>query len=176
LVEIQGRQLSQAELKKEEQREKEFRDRVAGKEATQRKSRKEAWITPELLARYNFTVLSNAVWQNRKATVLEFKPKPGNPEKTIEDKLCNHFAGLLWVDSEDAEIARLDVHLTGELSLGWLGMIGSLKQCTLHTQRQKIPEGVWVDCKSSLNLTGRKLVTSMHFRAFEESSDFHPET
>src|SRR5690242_6712716 len=103
LVQVQGRQLSQEDLRKEEQREQAFRNKIAGRELTHRKEKKEAWITPELLGRYHFTVLSNDILRNRETFVLAFKPKPGNPEQTIEDKICNRFAGLLWVDSQDAE-------------------------------------------------------------------------
>jgi hypothetical protein len=174
LVEVEGKQLTETELRKEDQREKEFRNRIAGRELKKRKERREAWITPELLARYHFTVLSNDVCQNRKTIVLAFKPKPGNPEETIEDKICNRCAGLLWVDSDDAEIAKLEVHLRGELSLGWMGMLGSLKECHLTLLRQRLPEGVWVNAKHVLHIVGRKLVSTMRFRSIEESSDFHP--
>jgi len=176
LVQVQGRQLSETERQKEEQREEEFRNRVAGGNVKLRKDRKEAWLTPELLSRYHFTVLSNDVCQHRPALVLSFKPKPGNVEKTIEDRICNRFAGLLWVDKEDSEIARLDVHLTSDLSLGWLGMIGSLKYCSLNLQRQKMPQGPWVNSKHVINIVGRKLFSSMRFRAIEQSSEFRPAT
>ena len=176
LIQIQGKQLSEADLRKEQEREQAFRNKIAGRELKQRKDRKEAWITPELLARYHFTVVSNDICRNRKALVLAFKPKPGNPEETMEDKICNRFAGLLWVDSEDAEIARLEVHLTDDLSLGWLGMLGSLKECNLTAQRQRMPEGTWVNTKHVLHIVGRKVVSTMRYRSIEESSDFRPGT
>src|SRR5262245_4468197 len=176
LIQVQGKQLSETELRKEEQREQAFRNKIAGRDLKQRKDRKEAWITPELIGRYHFTVVSNDLCRDRKAFVLAFKPKPGNLEETIEDKICNRLAGLLWVDSEDAEIARLEVHLTGDLSLGWMGMLGSLKECYLTAQRQKMPEGTWVNTKHVLQIVGRKLVSTMRYRSVEESSDFRPGT
>jgi hypothetical protein len=173
LVQIQGHELSEEELEKENQREEKFRNRIAGKDLKQRRDRKEAWITPELLARYHFSVISNDVCQNRKALVLAFKPKPNNPETTVEDKLFNRFAGLLWIDNEDAEIAKLDVHLTEDISLGWVGMLGSLKECHLTLQRQRMPEGTWVNSKHTLSIIGRKLLSTMRIRSSEESSGFH---
>jgi hypothetical protein len=176
LIEVQGKQLSEADLRKEEQREQAFRIKIAGRDLKQRRDRKEAWITPELIGRYHFTVVSNDLCRNRKAFVLAFKPKSGNREETIEDKICNRLTGLLWVDSEDAEIARLEVHLTDDLSLGWMGMLGSLKECNLTAQRQKMPEGTWVNTKHVLQIVGRKLVSTMRYRSIEESSDFRPGT
>ncbi len=176
LVQVQGQQLSESELRKEDQREQEFRNKIAGREMKQRKEKREAWITPELIARYQFNVLSNDVCQNRSTLVLEFKPKPDNPEQTIEDKICNRFAGLLWIDNEDAEIARVDVHLIGDLSLGWFGMLGSLKECDLTMRRQRMPQGTWVNARHTLHIIGRKLFSTMRFRSTEESSDFQPST
>jgi len=172
LVQVQGQKLSEAEIRNEDQREQEFREKVAGRDLKQRRDKKEAWITPELLGRYHFAVISNDVCGDRKAVILEFKPKPNNPEETVEDRIINRFAGRLWLDDEDAEIARLDVHLTGELSLGWLGMIGSLKECNLTLQRKRMPEGTWVNTRQTLRIIGRKLFSTMRYRAIEESTDF----
>ena len=174
LVQVQGQELSEEEIEKENQREEKFRNRIAGKDMKQRRDKREAWITPELLARYHFSVISNDVCENRKALVLAFKPKPSNPEKTVEDKIFNRFAGLLWIDNEDAEIAKLDVYLTEDLSLGWVGMLGSLKECHLTLQRQRMPEGTWVNAKHTLFIIGRKLLSTMRIRSSEESSGFHP--
>jgi hypothetical protein len=174
LVKVQGKQLSEVEIQKENQREQAFREKVAGRDMKQRRSKREAWLTAELLARFNFNAISNDVCCSRKAVVLEFKPKRKNPEDTLEDKILNRLAGRLWVDDQDAEIAKLDVHLTEELSLGWLGMIGSLKECNLLMQRQRMPDGVWVNAKHTLSIIGRKVLSSIKYRSTEESRDFRP--
>jgi hypothetical protein len=175
LVQVQGQQLSEAEIRKEERREQEFRNKVAGGDLKRRREKREAWITPELLGRYDFNVISNDVYLDRNALVLEFKPKPTNPQDSIQDKILNRFSGRLWVDSEDSEIAKVDAHLTGEVTLGWLGTLGSLSECDLTMQRQRMPEGVWVNAKHTLLIVGRKLFSTMRYRTTEESSDFRHE-
>ena len=175
LVEVQGQKLSEAELQKEDQKEEEFRKKVAGRDLSKMREKKEAWLKPELVERFDFTVLSNAVYANRDTIVLEFKPRPGEPEKTVQDKIYNRIAGLLWIDQEDAEIARIDAHLIEDLSLGWFGMLGSLKTCDLTIERKRMPEGVWVNGKQILMMVGRKVFSSMRYRAVEESSGFQHE-
>ena len=175
LVEIQGQQLSETEMRKEDQKEEEFRKKIAGNDFEKMREKKEAWIKPELLARFNFNVISNAVYANRETVVLEFKPKTGNPEKTLQDRIYNRITGVLWIDEQDAEIARLEAHVTEEFSLGWLGMLGSLKTCNLTLERQKMPEGIWVNARQILLLAGRKILSAMRYRATEESSGFHHE-
>jgi len=175
LVEMQGQQLSEMEMRKEDQKEEEFRKKIAGRDFQKMREKKEAWIKPELLTRFNFNVISNAVYANRQTWVLEFKPKAGGPENTVQDRIYNRIAGCLWIDVEDAEIARIEAHLNEDLSLGWLGMLGSLKTCNLTLERQKMPEGVWVNAKQILLLVGRKIFSTMRYRATEESSGFRHE-
>jgi len=176
VVQIQGQQLSAAEIRKEDEREQDFNNKLEGRDLKKMREKKEAWIKPELLARFNFNVVSNATYANRQAWVLEFKPKAGAPENTVQDRIYNRIAGLLWIDEEDAEIARLEAHLNEDLSLGWLGMLGSLKTCDLTLERHRMPEGIWVNANQKLLLVGRKLLSTMRYRATEESSGFQRES
>ncbi len=175
LIKIQGKELSEAEIRKEDKREQEFNSKIAGRDLSGKSERVTATITPELIARYNFEVLRKDLYQDRKTWVLDFRPKSSNPEKTIPDRIYNRLAGRIWVDDEDAEIAKLDVHLTEDLQLGWLGMLGSLKECHLILERQRMPDAIWVNAKQCAALVGRKLFKSFRFRATEESSGFHRE-
>ncbi len=173
LVQVQGQKLSETEMRREEQKEQEFRNKAVGRDLKRMRAKREVLITPELIDRFNFTVISNALHQGRKILVLEFKPKPNYPENTVQDRIYDRFAGLLWVDTEDAEIAQVEVHLIGDLSLGWLGMLGSLRECNLCLCRQRMPEGVWVNTTQKIFILGRKLLSTIRYRSFEESTDFH---
>jgi len=175
LVQIQGQQLSEAQIRKEDEREQEFRSKLEGRDLKKMREKKEAWIKPELLARFNFNVVSNAVYANRQTWVLEFKPKAGAAENSIQDRIYSRIAGFLWIDQEDAEIARLEAHLKEDLSLGWLGVLGSLNRCDLTLERQRMPGGVWVNAKQTLLLVGRKVFSTVRYRATEESSGFQRE-
>ena len=175
LLKVQGQRLSDAEIRREDQKEQEFRNKVAGREIGKRRNKKELLVTPELLERYDFTVVRGEPYRGRNATVLEFKPKSNNPEENFQDKMYNRIAGKIWVDDEEAEISKLDAHLTEEVSLGWLGMLGSLKNCDLVMERQRMPDGVWVNAKHTLYIVARKLLSTSRYRASEESNNFRRE-
>ena len=173
LVKIKGRELSSEELRGEEAREEKFRQKFVSADATKSAARKEGWVTPELLDRYQFEVKERVILSNRPTLVLTFKPKEGNlPSGTFRDKLLNGMAGRLWIDEGDADTARLIVSLGEPVSLGWFGLLGSLNRCELSLKRQRMPDGVWINSKQVLLIHSRKLTATMRTRITEESSGF----
>jgi hypothetical protein len=173
LVKIQGRELDAAELKQEEAREEKFRQRFVSADRKKLVGENEALVTAELLDRYEFAVKERVVLSNRPALVLTFKPKAGNlPSNSIQDKLLNGMAGMLWIDEEDADTARLKVNLVQPLSLGWFGWLGSLTQCDVTLDRQRMADGVWINTRQAMLIQCRKLTTTMRFRNTEDSREF----
>ena len=173
LVKIQGRELSREELERENAKEERLRHRFVSADARERAERREGVVTPGLLGRYQFAVEKRVVLGNRPTLVLTFKPKEGNlPSGTIQDKLLNRMAGRLWVDEADADTAKLEVGLVEPISLGWLGWLGSLNRCDISLQRQRMPDGVWINTKQALLIQCRKLTSMLRFRTTEECSGF----
>jgi hypothetical protein len=131
-------------------------------------------VTREITDRFDFTVVRREPWEGRPTLVLDFAPKPVQPAVTATpDQILSRLAGRLWVDEQDADLANLQLHLTEPFSLGWLGVLGSLKQCELNLRQQRAPEGVWLARKQTLLLVGRKLASTMRYRITEEGSGFH---
>ncbi len=131
-------------------------------------------MKPELLNRYDFQVLERVVLSNRPTLVVKFKPKAGElPAQTIQDRLLNRMAGTIWVDEAESDITRLMVGMVEPFSLGWLGWIGSLNQCELNLDRQRMPDGVWLNRRLTLLIQCRKLATNLRLRITEESSGYH---
>jgi hypothetical protein len=173
LVKIQGRELTSKELRREDEKEEKFRQRFVSADPKKLVARRRGLVTPELLDRYQFLVENRVVLSNRATLVLTFKPKEGNlPSRTLEDKLLNRMRGRLWIDEGDADTARLEVSLGEPIFLGWFGLLGSLTQCDLTLERQRMPDGVWIDTKQALLIQYRKLTTTMRFRTSETSSGF----
>lgn len=173
LVEIKGRDLTPEELRKEQHKEERFQQRFTQQSITNMAARKEAWVTPQLLDRYDFTVKERVVLNARPALILTFKPKRAKlPEKVVTDKVLNRMAGTLWIDEQDAEAVKLSVNLIDSLSMGWFGMLGSVSRCDLSLERQRMPEGVWINVKQILQIQYRKLTSTQRFRATEDSSEF----
>jgi hypothetical protein len=172
LVKIAGRELTPEESRREDAKEEKFRQKFVS-DPKKLSARKDGLVTPELLDRYQFVVEKRVVLCNRPTLVLAFRPKGGNlPSRTIEDKLLNPMAGRLWIDEEDADTAKLEVRLVEPVFLGWFGLLGSLTQCELSLERQRMPDGVWINTKQALLIQCRKLTTTMRFRTTEASSGF----
>ncbi len=171
LIKVQNRDLTEAELKQQERKEAAFRRKVTGKE--ENSVDRGGHQIAELVAHYDLKVERRENLENRPALVLSFRPKAGaKPEKTIQDKVLNRLAGTVWVDEAESEVVRLKVGLTDNISLGWFGMIGSLKECNLSLENERIGDGVWLKAKQTIFIAGRKVLTAMRYRATEEAFDF----
>jgi hypothetical protein len=173
LVKVQGRDLTEKQVKEQDRKEEEFRKKLSEQNAERSTATNNDYLNQEIIDRFAFRIEGRTNLLNRPALILSFQPKPAAPDKKIADKVLKRLAGTLWIDEEESEIAQLKLGLTADLSLGWFGMIGSLKTFDLTLERARLPDGVWVDKKQTLVLGGRKVFSRMHFRAVEESSNFH---
>jgi hypothetical protein len=172
LVKIQGRELSAKELEKENQREAAFRQRVTRVDMNKKAKRQEGLATPELIERFDFRVTQREVVEGRPTLVMTFTPRLGAPEKTMEDKVFQKVFGTVWVDEQEAEVTKLDASVRGPVPLGWFGAVGSLHKFQATIERSRMPDGVWVNRKSSFWIVARKLLSAIRTRTVEESSGF----
>jgi hypothetical protein len=176
LVKIQGRDLTPRELERENQRETAFRERVTRIDFKKKAKKKEAIATPDLIDRFKFDVTKREMIEGRPTLTVTFAPKPGGPEKSIEDKIFKHIFGTVWVDEEEAEITKLDASVRGPVPLGWFGAVGSLNKFHATFERSRMPDGVWVNRKSMFSVVARQIWKALRFRTIEESSGFHRES
>jgi hypothetical protein len=173
LIKVQGRDLNPGELKKQEEKEERFRQKFIGVDARQLAARQQAWVTPQLLARYQFAVRERTVLSNRATLVLDFKPNAAKlPAENARDRVLNRLAGTIWVDEADADVARVSLRLMEPVSLGWFGILGALSRCELSLDRHRLPDGVWVNARQRLLVHLRKLTATRYFQKTEESSGF----
>jgi hypothetical protein len=172
VVKIQGRDLTPAELEKENQREAAFRQKLSGVDMKKKSTHKEGLVTQDLLDRFEFRVLKREIVAGRNTLLLAFKAKRGNPEKSLQDKLLNRFSGKLWVDEQEHEVVKLDSSMLGPVHIGWLGAVGALQQCDLALERERLHDGVWVNSRSTFMIFGRKLFQPLRYKTIEESKNF----
>ena len=175
LVKVQGRELSAKELEKENQRETAFRQRVTRVDMGKKAKRKEGLATPELVDRFDFRVTKREVVEGRPTLVMTFAPRAGTPVKTMEDKVFQKVFGTVWVDEQEAEMTKLDASVRGPVPLGWFGAVGSLHKFQATIERSRMPDGVWVNRKSSFWIVARKLLSTIRTRTVEGSSGFRRE-
>ena len=174
LIKIQNRDLTEKEVREQDKKEQEFRKKLEERPPDQTGATNKEGIDEALVSRFVFQIEGRENLHDRATIILSFHPKPNTGrDKTVGDKVLARLAGTLWVDEQEWEIAQLKLGLTADLSLGWFGMIGSIKQFDLAIERARLPDGVWVDTRQTLELGGRKVLSTMHVRSTEESTNFH---
>jgi hypothetical protein len=171
LVKVNGKSLPPGELKKQEERELKDRETLAQRKSAKGGDDRENFLTSELIAKYNFTIGDRKPVNGRPAYVLTFQPKPGLLQKQVADRLLNHLAGKIWIDEQEFEIAKIEVHLQSEVTL-WGGILASMKRLTFTLGRTRLEDGIWFNATSSGDFEGRKLMDNAHVRTQSESTNF----
>ena len=172
LVKVEGKELSEAELNKENQREAAFQKQLSGRDPKKTVAKHEALITKDLVERYQYQTLRRETIQGRQAVVVSFKAKPGKDDGSIEDRVLNRLAGTLWVDELTADVARLEVHLTEGFSMGVLGVMGAIKDCRMDLASRLMTDGTWLPEKTKLSLSARMFLSSVRFQMEETSANY----
>jgi hypothetical protein len=133
---------------------------------------RDAFLTPELAARFDYTMVKECTFNGRPTYQINFQPKnPEPPVRHIADRFLNHIAGTLWIDAEEYEIARADIQLGAEVDvLG--GVIGCLRKLAYTMTRTRVAEGVWLHSFSSGDFEGRKLLEPMRIKMKSECTNF----
>lgn len=171
LVQVNGQMLSAGELKKQNEKEIAERQKITDGKAAQKGDERENFLTADLVGKYKFTLLGEKTLNGRRAYLLSFEPKRELPIHKLTDRFLNQVAGTVWVDAEEFEVSRVEVHLNAEVAL-WGGIIGTLRQCDYTLERTRLSDGVWFNSFSHGMFEGRKLLEPMLIRTRSQSSNF----
>lgn len=164
LVEKDGRELTDKELHKEEEREEKFREKIATGDAKHNDADDRVAFDEELLARYEIRYVDTRPLSSRECYVLWFEPRAGKlpVEKTV-DRALNKAEGHIWIDAETFEIARIEFELREKVRLWW-GMMGSISKMKGAFQRHPMPDDIWLPERFDFYMRGRMLFRSIHVR------------
>ena len=172
LMKVEGQNLSAGELRKQEDQELAERQKLTQRKFAKGGDNRENFLTPELVAKYRFTLIGSECVHGRPAYELKFEPKaPDLPVKQMIDRLLNHLSGTVWIDEEEFEIAKAEIHLDSEVTL-WHGVLASLKRFTLSLERTRIDNGVWFNRAATGDFEGRRLFDPTRIRIKSESNGF----
>jgi len=134
---------------------------------------RENFLTSDLAARFDFTLIGTTNLSGRTAYQISFQPKnPQLPVRHLVDRLLNELSGTLWIDTEEFEVARAEVSLRSEVNLLG-GIIGSLKKLTYTLERTRVADGVWFSTLANGDFLGRKLLDATHIKTKSQSIHFH---
>lgn len=125
----------------------------------------------DLLSRYSYQLLGEEKVSGRATWILEFKPKENVKEEGFLDKLVNAMQGTIWVDQQDYEMAKVNVHLGKKVSF-FGGIAGAIEKMDLQLIQTRVDSAAWLTEALTLDFTGRKLFSPIRMRCFENCSGF----
>jgi len=174
LVKRNGQPLSTEEVKREQQRERDFHQQVP-----ERKRRKaqgpqqdDVALNEELIGKYSYDLVGQETINGRSSYVMTYQPRSDDlPIRRRIDRLLNKVAGKVWVDTEDYEIVRLQIHLAGKATM-WGGLLATVRKLEGEFEQMRTDEGVWFPLRIQGYLDARVLFTNYRLTQNERWSDF----
>jgi hypothetical protein len=171
LLQVNGHAPTDEDRKKQSDNESSFRQ-LLGQAKTMKADNRENFLTPDLVAHFDFAFVNQTNLNGRTAYQISFTPKnPEPPEHHLVDRVLNRVSGTLWIDADEFEVARAEVFLNSEVNLLG-GVLGSLKKLAYTLERTRVADGIWLSTLSSGDFQGRKLLDSTHIKTKSESVNF----
>ena len=99
---------NESEDARKKREEKEEKDREEGRK-----------FVLEVADAYNFKLAGTESLGGREAWVIDAEPRPGYEPHMKEAKFLPKFHGRVWIDKDDAQLAKMDVECIDTVSLGW---------------------------------------------------------
>lgn len=191
LVAKDGKPLAGAEKKKEDERfSREFEKRTkkaAGPhdpEKQKQKEEKEDAQISDFLRAVRFTNARRERFRGADVIAVDFGPNPDYKPKKLIENAIHQMSGVIWIDEQARDIARLEAHFNGSVRVGG-GVAGSLeKGSSFVFEQARINDEVWLPTYAEIHLGGRFLflkvranVTDRYtdYKKFQADSTFVPE-
>ena len=176
LVEKDGRPLNEKEIKKEEEKKRDFI-----REVETRRTRGD-YIQPtkdekirfnrEFTERYRYKLEKTEVVRGHPCWAISFKPKPGDlPVRNRMDRALNQMTGTLWVSEDDYGLLRVEFALRKPFKY-WGGFLAVIRKTDGWVDYTRVDANVWLPLHFHLNLdlrvmmvkNIRRLITKDWFR------------
>jgi hypothetical protein len=164
LVKKDGKPLSEEEQKKENERvQKHIQDaqkRHEKKEAKQEKARREGKEDDDIgievfLRACQFVNPRRERFRGQDVLVFDFEPNPDFKPRKLVEKLIHSLAGVLWVDEQAHDVARLEAYFADNFKIAG-GMLISLQKGTSFVFEQAfINNEVWLPTYHEAHIAAR---------------------
>lgn len=169
LVKKDGKPLSEADQKKEnektQKRIEEHQKREAKKEAKEEKAKEEGKNDGKedpgievFLRACQFVNPRRERFRGQDVLVFDFEPNPEfKPHKLVE-KAAQKLAGVVWVDEKAHDVARLEAYFVGDMKIGG-GLLANLQKGTSFVFEQAfINNEVWLPTYEEAHIGVRVLL------------------
>ena len=162
LVEKDGRPLNEKEIKKEEERKRDFiRDveirRTRG-DYIQPTKEERIRFNREFTERYLYKIEGTETIREHTCWAVSFKPKPGDlPVRNRMDRALNQMTGTLWVSEEDYGLVRVEFTLRKPFKY-WGGFLAVIRKTDGWVDYTRVDSNVWLPLHFHLNLDLRVMM------------------
>jgi hypothetical protein len=155
LVEKNGKPLSEAEQKKEDEKTRkrieELQKRQAKKEAKEKKDEEQGKEGKNgdpgievFLRAAKFANPRRERFRGQDVLVFDFEPNPEFKPHKLEERLVQKLAGVVWVDEKALDVARLEAYFVGDMKIAG-GVLANLQKGTSFILEQAfINNEVWL--------------------------------
>lgn len=133
--------------------------------------KKEDLINPDLIKRFKLTMVGREMINGRSTLIVDFKPVSNDlPIFNVKDRVINSIAGRAWIDEQDYQLEKVDMHLTQKLTLLG-GIIGSVSKFTFSFERDRTPDGYWYTRNMNWHVEAHEATVPRVVSHSEEVSD-----
>jgi hypothetical protein len=152
LIEKDGKALDSEDAAKEEKRiqkivdkrKDESEDARRKREKKEEKDREDGRkFVREVADAYNFHLVGTEFLGGRNTWVIDAEPRPGYEPHMKEAKFLPKFRGRVWIDKDEAQLAKLDVACIDTVSLGWF-LARVHKGSRIVIEQTRVNDEVWL--------------------------------
>jgi len=103
---------------------------------------------------------------------LRFEPNPQFVPNNRQEEVFHHLEGMMWIDPEQKQLARIDGELTSEVKFAG-GLLGHLDKGGVFSVRfRRVDSGQWLMAALEVNMNGKallfKTISVQEERQFED--------
>ncbi len=91
-----------------------------------------------LASHFQYAIEGRETVEGRDCWVLAFRPRPGAPADTREERIINQLTGRFWIDRATDSIARSEGRLPAPVSIA---LVVSMNQLSFQFRSQTLPNG-----------------------------------
>ena len=113
---------------------------------------------------FEATIVRRETVEGVPVLVARMRPRAGAQPLTREGRWMTHFEGELWAAESDAQIVRIDMRATSDVTIGW-GVVGRIHKGSRVLYARRHFENAWLPAETTYEASGRTLI----FRPFRFS-------
>jgi len=156
LIEMDGRALSEKEVREEAKKRQEFirgvRERIERGEHPQPESGPGVRFNQEFVGRYEVKVVGSEAVRGHRCWMIDFEPRKGKlPVRDRMDRALNRSTGRFWISREDYGLVRLEFALREPFKY-WGGLVAVIRNTEGVLDFSRVEPDVWLPANFDLKL------------------------